>query len=117
MDVANIEYGEDKFVVTFGGLRIEMALWNMLGGYLADSGWTASLIEAGIATSGTADSFLTAFHLARTRHAHQLCLADLAKLEYRAFLQADSLREDESYKEWRARMLHHGPTFKFWDSV
>ncbi len=38
--------GEDKFVVMFGGLHIEMTLWNMLGDYLADSGWTSSLIEA-----------------------------------------------------------------------
>ena len=47
-------YGEDKFVVMFGGLHIEIALWNMLGDYLANSGWTASLLEAGVATSGTA---------------------------------------------------------------
>ena len=50
------EYGEDKFVVMFGGLHIEMSLWNTLGNYLADSGWTTSLTEAGIATSGTAAS-------------------------------------------------------------
>ena len=40
----------------FGGLHIEMSLWNTLGNYLADSGWTTSLTEAGIATSGTAAS-------------------------------------------------------------
>ena len=50
------ECGEDKFVVMFGGLHIEMSLCNTLGNYLADSGWTTSLTEAGIATSGTADS-------------------------------------------------------------
>ena len=52
----------------FGGLHIEMALWNMLGDYLAGSGWTISLIDAGIASSGTADSFLKASHLTRTCH-------------------------------------------------
>ena len=43
-----------------GGLHIEMAVWNTLGDYLEDSGWTAALTQAGIASSGTADSFLKA---------------------------------------------------------
>ena len=34
------EYGEDKFVVMFGGFHMEMSLWNTYGDYLADSGWT-----------------------------------------------------------------------------
>ena len=33
----------------FGGLHIEMALWSVCGDLLEDSGWTASLAEAGIA--------------------------------------------------------------------
>ena len=56
-------YGEDVFLVMFGGLHLEMGMWNMLGGYLACSGWTTALIDAGVATSGTADSFLKSSHL------------------------------------------------------
>ena len=49
--------GEDSFVVMFGGLHIEMALWDTIGDFLDCSGWTTALCEAGIATSGVADSF------------------------------------------------------------
>ena len=47
-------YGEDKFIVMFGGLHIEMAAFRLLGDLLKGSGWTGALTEAGIATSGTA---------------------------------------------------------------
>ena len=62
-------YGEDVFLVMFGGLHLEMGMWNMLGDYLACSGWTTALADAGVATSGTADSFLKSSHVTRTRHA------------------------------------------------
>lgn len=41
------EYGEDKCVIMFGGLHIEMAAIRSLGVLLQDSGWTSSLVEAG----------------------------------------------------------------------
>ena len=44
----------------FGGVHIEMALWDTIGDFLDCSGWTTALCEAGIATSGVADSFLKA---------------------------------------------------------
>ena len=46
------------FLVMFGGLHLEMGMWNMLCDYLACSGWTTALADSGVATSGTADSFL-----------------------------------------------------------
>ena len=73
-----LEYSKDKFVVMFGGLHIEMSLWNTCGDYLADSSWTISLNEAGIAIAGTADGFLNANHLTRTDHAHQVTVAALS---------------------------------------
>ena len=33
-------YGEDKFVILFGGLHIEITAFKSLGTLLADSGWT-----------------------------------------------------------------------------
>jgi hypothetical protein len=60
-------HGEDKYVVMFGGLHLEMALWNTLGDLLESSGWTTALLEAEVASSGVADSFLKASHLTRTR--------------------------------------------------
>ena len=50
-------HGEEKFIAMFGGLHIEMAMWRTYGDYLEASGLTNALTEAGIASSGTADSF------------------------------------------------------------
>ena len=61
-----VTHGESVHVVMFGGLHIEMALWNTLGDLLEASGWTTALIEANVASSGTADSFLKVSHLACT---------------------------------------------------
>ncbi|KAG1672156.1 hypothetical protein GQR58_016107 [Nymphon striatum] len=51
-------YDEDKFIILFGGLHLEKALWNVLRDLLQCSGWSEALVEAEIATSGIADSFL-----------------------------------------------------------
>ena len=63
-------YGESKFVIMFGGLHIELAALKTLGNLLQSSGWTSALGAAGVAASGTADSFLKAAHITRTRRAH-----------------------------------------------
>lgn len=60
-------YGEEKFVVMFGGLHLEMGMWNTLGDLLDGSGWTGILTEADVASSGIANSLLKASHLTRTR--------------------------------------------------
>ena len=39
-------HGEGKFVVMFGGLHIEMAMWRTYSDYLEGSGWTNALTEA-----------------------------------------------------------------------
>ena len=112
-------HGEDKCVVMLGGLHIEMAVWKIFGGFLEDSGWTTALIEAGIASSGTANYFLKASHLIRTRHAHQVSALALAKLQQDAFL--DMVTEgphDENTKEaWRQDMINKSPTFQYWDTI
>ena len=56
-------HGEEKYVVMFGGLHIEMAIRNTFSDYLEASGWTTALIQADIASSGVADSFFKASHL------------------------------------------------------
>ena len=78
-------YGEDKFVVMFGGLHIEMAAFKLIGDLLKGSGWVTALSEADIASIGTSKSFLTASNLAKTRQAHPItasCLYDLIKKAY-----------------------------------
>ena len=43
-----------------------------IGDFLDCSGWTSALCEAGVASSGIADSLLKASHLTRTRRSHQI---------------------------------------------
>ena len=80
-------YGEDKFVIMFGGLHIEMAALKLLGDLLDGSGWTTAITEVGIASSGTANSCLKVSHVTKTRHAHQVTAASLYKLLKKSFLE------------------------------
>ena len=98
-------HGESQFVILFGGLHIEMAVWNTYGDYLEGSGWTSVLTRAGIASSGTADSFLKAAHLTRTRHAHQISVLALAKLQNDALLKCAVLHDDTTKEIWQRNMI------------
>ena len=77
-------------VIMFGGLHIEMATLKLLGDWLEDSGWTIAnaLIQAEIASSGTANSFILASHVTKTCHAHQVTAANLYALLQRAYTDA-----------------------------
>ena len=44
-----LTHGEDKFLIMFGGLHVEKALWTALGKILNGSGGTEILTEAEIA--------------------------------------------------------------------
>ena len=81
----------------FSGLHIEMATLKVcmgieirltqvvtmvsysqvLGDWLEDSGWTSAIVQADIAETGTADSFIKASHVTKMRHAHQATAATL----------------------------------------
>ena len=52
------KYGESKLVIMMGGLHIESAFMSTTGSWLKGSGWVEALVEAGIITSGKADSLL-----------------------------------------------------------
>ena len=109
-------YGEASYITMFGGLHIEMGLWRMIGHLLQESGWTAVLSEAGIASTGTADSFLVSSHLTRTRHAHQISVLSLAKLQKDAHVSGMGSSE-KPFQEWINYMCDISPTFKFWDMI
>ena len=100
-----------------GGLHIEMTIWNTYGDYLEASGWTTALTQAGITSSGTADSFLKAAHLTRTRHAHQVSALALTKLQHDAFLRTVGPHDENSKEAWRQAMISKSPTFQYWDTV
>jgi len=80
-------YGEDQFVMMLGGLHIELVALKALGSLLKGRGWVEALTDAGIATPGTAESFLTVSYVRRCRHIHEVTVAALHCLQYRAYNQ------------------------------
>ncbi|KAK4304447.1 hypothetical protein Pmani_023602 [Petrolisthes manimaculis] len=113
------KYGEDKFVIMFGGLHIEMAALKSLGTLLQDSGWTTALTESGIATTGTADSFLSASSVTRTRQMHQVTASSLYKLlteSYEAYVidvRTDD-KQEHSFEDWCNMRKTQSPQFQYW---
>ena len=113
-------YGEDKFVIMFGGLHIEMAALKSIGTLLRDSGWTGALVEAGIASPGTADSFLTASSINRTQQMHQITACSLYKLlkaAYTDYLKETEEQPKEVFETWCECHKQHSPMFHFWYMV
>ena len=117
------EYGEDKFVIMFGGLHIEMTVLKSIGSMLQDSGWTSALVEADVASSGTADSFLSATSVTKTRQAHQVTacsLFQLLKKVYSAYIaehSADGDEEASCFEQWCDNRKKESPQFAFWFSI
>lgn len=99
----------------FGGLHIKMALWSTIGDFLKFR-WTTALCEAEVASSGTADSFLRASHLTRTRHSYQIIALTLSKLQHEAWESMIS-QEVISFECWKKTMISKSPTFQYWNIV
>lgn len=115
-----VSRGEKMYVVMLGGLHIEMALWNICGDLLEDSGWTTVIADSGVASAGTADSFLKVSHLTRTRHAHQVTALALANLQQEAFSLSNPECQDldeEAFRTWKTAMVQKSPTFQFWELI
>ncbi|CAG2194077.1 unnamed protein product [Mytilus edulis] len=111
-------YGEDHFVMMFGGLHIEMAAFKAFGSWLEDSEWTSVLVNAQVTSPGTADSFLKASPVTTTRRTHQVTACTLYRLLSNAYCQyKDVLRYDEvilEFEEWCLELSKQSPHFKFW---
>jgi len=65
-----------------------MMVINLIGKWLDGSGWTSVIAEAGVTTSGVADSCLTSSHVKRSRYAHEVTIAALQYLKLEAFRQS-----------------------------
>ena len=114
------KYGEDKLVVMFGGLHIEMAALKMLGHWLSGSGWVEALVQADITSPGTADSFLKAAHVSRTRRAHQITAAALNVLQHRAYDNYCQTQTDQvplAFEAWCTQRAENIPQFEYWSIV
>ena len=59
-------HGEDKYVIMFGGLCIEIAALKVIGDWIDSSGWATAVSSAGIATGGVANSLLKVTHVTRS---------------------------------------------------
>jgi len=113
------KYGEDKFVVMFGGLHIEMAALKTIGDWLQGSGWAQALVQANIATVGTADSLYRATHVMRTRKAHQITAAALYILQHRAYdhykvISAGNGQPPIDFEAWCDERTWSCPQFHYW---
>ncbi len=95
----------------FGGIHIEMSALRSLGTLLQDSGWTVALVEAGVASSGTAESFLSASSVTRSRQMHQVtacCLYMLQKEAYTYYAREEG-QTALSFEDWREDRRKESP--------
>ena len=110
-------YGEDKFVMLMGGLHIEMAALRLVGHWLEGSGWVESLIQATVATSGVAASFIHASHVKRTRYAHTVTAAALFISLQRCYASYVKQHSDGivlDFDSWCSERQNSSVQFKFW---
>ena len=116
-------YGEDKYVMMLGPLHIEMAGLKMIGDLLDGTGWTNAIAQAEVTTKGTADSFIHASHVARTRRAHQVTASSLYILQRQArerdkeSTDREAPVSEESFTEWCEQRSKAHPMFRFWSTV
>jgi len=110
-------FGEQRYVVMFGGLHIEIALWNTIGELLENSGWTTVLSDAGIVSEGTAISLLKTSHLTKTRHYHQVTALALMNLQIDAWDNMSQMGASTNFQDWKENMIKKSPTFQFWNIV
>ena len=88
---------------------------------MRDSGWTNALVQANIASSGTADSFIRASHVTKTRHAYQVTAATLHTLLKQAysgnFTPDDgntTQPDDEVFEKWCTQRAKTSVHFDYW---
>ena len=80
----------------FGSLHNEMAALKSIGTILHKGGWTEAIVEAGIASSGTAESFLSSSSVTRTRQMHQVAVNIIYKLLKEAYMLYCSEANDQT---------------------
>ena len=82
-------------------------------------------MQANIASSGTADSFINVGHVTRTRHAHQVTAASLHSLlhraydEYKSEVTAATSEEDNvmPFEQWCEVRAQQSVQFDYWQKT
>lgn len=105
----------------FGGLHIEMAALTV-GSLLQNSGRIRAPVEARVASSGTAESYLSALSVTRTRQAHQItacCLYKQRKAAFNSYSKDASQSPEDvlDFVEWCKKRRLKSQQFAFWDLV
>jgi len=87
----------------------------VLGNWLEGSGWADALVQAEIAGSGTAESFIHASHVTKTRHAHQVTAASLYQLLQHAYSEhCGSESTPKIFEDWCQQRVSESVHFDFW---
>ena len=103
-----------------GGLHIEMAtltVWvlnlvlvdtkylkwysEVLGDWLEDGGWTSALVQANIASTGTADSFIKASHVAKMHIKLPLQVSTLCCTKHTVSTHLKQLQQGQEFFRWK----------------
>ena len=91
----------------------------MLGHWLNGSGWIQCLVQAGVATAGVADSFITAAHVRRTRYTHAVTPAALfnnLRELHEYYCNSETGDAIVTFARWRAIREEASVLFKYWST-
>ena len=78
------------------------------------------MTNAGIASQGIVESFITCSHLTRTRRAHEVAAASLYLLQQKAYgeyVKKAGDCESKSIEDWKENMAKSHPQFLYWAGV
>ena len=86
------------------------------GSWLAGSGWTDAVAQAGITISARAESLVTLAHITPTRYAHQVTASSLYTLQHRAYKKySESEKDAPPFPEWCNHQAGKFLQFQFWN--
>ena len=96
----------------FGVRHVELTALKAIGMWIEDSGWAVALVQSGIASSGTPDSFLKASHVSKTRLAHQIMASVLKILMVTSYDTSKNINVAETNRALKQYCLSQG-----WDFI
>ena len=76
----------DAIFINLGAFHIELAYFNAIGKYIAESGGPYILMESGVLVSGSLNGFIKGKHYNRCKRLHMLLVAALQILRMQEFL-------------------------------
>ena len=100
-----------------GALHTENMLWSVSGDSLCESGWTTVVTNSGVSTSGTAESYIGASHICRTRYVHTVSVAAIYLIQRRAYNEYVDINPGEimSFEVWLTNLCHTNSQADYWN--